>query len=698
MASRKGKRIEPRFAEAPGAPRAKKDSAGGPPKRRPEAKTSNLGNAARKPARAAKRRGAGWRKARRFGYWSLVACLWACIGFAGLVGFHAAQLPQMSQWAVPDRPPNVRIVSAEGKLLANRGLTGGESLRLDEMSPWLPMAAIAIEDRRFNSHFGLDPVGFARAMAANLLSGRIAQGGSTLTQQLAKNLFLEPDRTLGRKIQEAILALWLETEFTKDEILELYLNRVYFGSGAFGVDAAARRYFAKSARELTLGEAAMIAGLVKAPSRLSPAKDPQAARERAALVLAAMRREGFIDAEDEEKALARTSKEARRYVGGLAQYAADMAMTELPRLIGEVHADLIVETTLLAGPQLAAEKAVVDALAGPGAKLGVRQGALVAMKGDGGIVALVGGRDHAASQFNRAVDAKRQPGSAFKPIVWLAALEAGMAPTTLRRDAPVRIGNWSPENHDGKYRGPVTLASAIALSLNTVSAQLVAELGPDAVAATAARLGIASPLQRNATLALGTSEVSLLELTAAHAAFANGGRLTRPWLVRRVMTSGGKILYERKTATAERVVGERELPMMNEMLSAVLDSGTGRRARLAGRPAAGKTGTSQNSRDAWFVGYTAQLTAGVWVGNDDGAPMKDVTGGGLPAEAWARFMTAALKDTPPAALPGTFRPLLFARPQTRPGADEEAPGVAMSLTEPPRKPRNLIEFLFGRQG
>jgi penicillin-binding protein 1A len=263
----------------------------------------------------------------------------------------------------------VRIVSAEGKLLANRGLTGGESLRLDEMSPWLPMAAIAIEDRRFNSHFGLDPVGFARAMAANLLSGRIAQGGSTLTQQLAKNLFLEPDRTLGRKIQEAILALWLETEFTKDEILELYLNRVYFGSGAFGVDAAARRYFAKSARELTLGEAAMIAGLVKAPSRLSPAKDPQAARERAALVLAAMRREGFIDAEDEEKALARTSKDARRYVGGLAQYAADMAMTELPRLIGEVQADLIVETTLLAGPQLAAEKAVVDALAGPGAKL-----------------------------------------------------------------------------------------------------------------------------------------------------------------------------------------------------------------------------------------------------------------------------------------------------------------------------------------
>jgi penicillin-binding protein 1A len=721
MATRKGKRIEPRFADKPAgadrlarAPAAKAGKAR-PVQEKPDVKTPDRKtrrapsaiSGARTPTRRVPRH-LIWSRLRRFAYWSLVAGVWTGIGLACIVGFYAAQLPQMSQWAVPDRPPNVRVVSAEGKLLANRGLTGGESLRLDEMSPWLPMAAIAIEDRRFNRHFGIDPMGFARAMFANAFSGRIAQGGSTLTQQLAKNLFLEPDRTIGRKVQEAVLALWLETQFSKDELLELYLNRVYFGSGAWGVDAAARRYFAKSARDLTLAEAAMIAGLVKAPSRLSPANDPKAARERASLVLAAMRREGFITAEDAEKALARTPAQARRYVGGAAQYVADMAMGELPALIGDVRADLIVETTILAGAQSAAEKALADALAGPGAKLGAGQGALAALKGDGAIVALVGGRDYAASQFNRAIDARRQPGSAFKPVVWLAALEAGMSPATLRRDAPVRIGNWTPENYDGKYRGPVTLADAMALSLNSIAAQLVAEIGPDAVAATAARLGIASPLQKNASIALGTSEVSLMEMTAGYAAFANGGARARPFLVRRVMTASGKVLYERKAAAAARAVGPREVAMMNDMLAGVLASGTGRRARLGARPAAGKTGTSQNSRDAWFVGYTAQLTAGVWLGNDDGAPMKDVTGGGLPAEIWAKFMTAALKDTPVAALPGAWQPLIAAKPAPRPDGREEAPAIAAALDDDhegviegqPRqkRPRNLLEFLFGRKG
>lgn len=598
----------------------------------------------------------------------------------------------------------MRIVSIDGDLVANRGATGGEAMRLGDMSPYLPMAVIAIEDRRFNSHFGIDPVGLGRAMIANLVSGRLVQGGSTLTQQLAKNLFLEPKRTLGRKIQEAVLALWLETQFSKDEILELYLNRVYFGSGAYGVDAAARRYFNKSAGEVTLAEAALLAGLLKAPSRLSPANDPDAAGERAQTVLAAMRQSGYITDREAARSMSMQAQRAKSYWSGSQHYVADMIMKELPGLVGALDRDIVVETTIDLDLQRHAGKIIAQAIDGNGKRHRVGQGALVCMSGNGEIRALVGGRDYAVSQFNRAADAKRQPGSAFKPFVYLAAIEAGRTPQTVRTDTRVRIGDWVPENHDREYHGDVTLKYALAHSLNTVAAQLVMEVGPRAVTETAHRMGIRSPLQRNASIALGTSEVSLLELTSAYAPFANGGFGVAPSLIRRIRTERGDILYERDPKPGVRVVGARELAMMNDMLTETVRTGTGRSARIAGWEAAGKTGTTQNARDALFVGYTPRLITAVWFGNDDGSPMRGISGGGLPARIWALLMEEAHRRTVPSALPGAANPEIAAVPVFRPRYGDAAPRDG----NPPRngvrpvgelgrteRPRGILDLLFG---
>ena len=609
---------------------------------------------------------ARWRLLRRAVYWSSVIGIWGAIAVVCVVGYYALQLPQMSTWSVPARPPNARIVSVDGDLVANRGvssaITGGEAMRLDEMSPYLPKAVIAIEDRRFHYHFGIDPIGLARAMASNLFAGRLVQGGSTLTQQLAKNLFLEPERTIERKIQEAVLAIWLETKFSKDEILELYLNRVYFGSGAYGADAAARHYFDKSARDLTLGEAALIAGLLKAPSRLSPARDAKAAEERAQVVLSAMLEEGYVTEREVAAALSMKPEKAKRYWSGSQHYVADMVMAQLPELIGKYRGDVVVQTSIDLDLQTSAEHAIGAALKEAGSKRSVGQGALVALDGTGAIRALVGGREYADSQFNRATDAKRQPGSAFKPIVYLTALEAGRTPESVRRDAPVKIGSWTPENYDREYRGPVTLSEALAESLNTVAAQLVMEVGPKSVSQTAHRLGITSKIANNASIALGTSEVSLMELTGAYAPFANGGYRVTPFLIDRVTSIDGKLLYQRNPAPAPQVVGPRELGMMNAMLSRVVTSGTGKAAQVSGWQVAGKTGTTQNSRDALFVGYTANLIAGIWFGNDDGKPMKRVTGGSLPAQTWSNFMRSAHKGVPVALLPGGFVPESVALP------------------------------------
>lgn len=626
-------------------------------------------------------------------YWSFVLGIWAMVAVTGVIAYYGAQLPQTSSWSVPERPPNAKIVSLDGALIANRGVTGGEAMMLGEMSPYIPMAVIAIEDRRFQSHFGFDPIGFTRAMVTNLFSGRLAQGGSTLTQQLAKNLFLKPERTFERKVQELILAVWLETKYSKDEILELYLNRVYFGSGAYGVDAAARRYFQKSARDVSLAEAAIIAGLLKAPSRLSPAKNPQLAKERAQLVLAAMRREGFVTRNETSRALSMKPKKAKRYWSGSQHYVADLVMKELPGLIGNLQGNVIVDTTIDLKLQTLAGKIISDTLSKRGKKLDVSQGALIALDANGAIRAMVGGNEYADSQFNRATDAMRQPGSAFKPFVYLTALEQGATPSSIRVDAPVKIGNWTPRNYDKKYRGDVTLTTALAKSLNTIAAQLTMEVGPNAVVTTARRLGINSKLQQNASIALGTSEVNLMELTGAYAPFANGGYRVTPHIIKRVKDINGNILFERKNAHSDQVVGARELGMMNTMLQQVVVAGTGKAARIKGWQVAGKTGTSQNSRDGLFVGYTANLITGVWYGNDDGKPTNKMTGGSIPAQSWKKFMTAALENIPTADLPGNYISEISIVPTLRPSRNLafNKRSKDRSIYTPPRRETRLTK-------
>ncbi len=585
--------------------------------------------------------------------WCFVLAIWGAIAVAGYVGYVALRMPQASTWDIPQRPPNVRIIDRNGFLIANRGTTGGEALSLKEMSPWIPKAVVAIEDRRFYDHYGVDPIGIARAMVTNIIHSRSKQGGSTLTQQLAKNLFLSPDRTLERKVQEALLALWLEHKYTKDQILEMYLNRVYLGSGAYGVEAASRRYFGKSAKDVDLMEAATLAGLLKAPSRLSPARDPKAANDRAKLVLAAMKEEGMVN--DREVAMAEAEPMARpqSYWTGSENYVADQVVQQLPFLIGETDKDIVVETTLDMTLERAAEEAIRTQISENGDKRNVSQGALVSIDKSGAIRAMVGGVDYAQSQFNRATDAKRQPGSTFKPFVYLAALEAGRTPNSIRNDAPVRIGNWTPRNYGGKYMGEVTLTTALSHSLNSVAAQLIMEVGTDKVIEVAHRLGIHSALSDNASIALGTSEVSLLELTGAFVPFANGGYKPQLRLISKVEDTNGKTIYDFGEITANRVVEPDIVGMMNAMLEQTVENGTARKAAID-RPAAGKTGTSQDFRDAWFIGYTTDYVTGIWFGNDDGHPMKTISGGSLPVRAWKSYMTVAEKSLPVLPLPGNY--------------------------------------------
>ena len=602
----------------------------------------------------------------RLVYWGFVLGLWGGVAIAGLFAYYASQLPPIDQLAVPKRPPNIAILADDGSLIANRGDTGGAAVRLSELPPYLPKAFVAIEDRRFYSHFGIDPIGIGRAVIRDVTGRGGMEGGSTLTQQLAKNLFLTQERTLSRKIQEAILALWLERKYSKDQILELYLNRVYFGSGAFGVEAAAQKYFGKSARQVTLSEAAVLAGLMKSPTRLAPNRNLTAANERAAQVITAMAEQGHITEAMAKLALASPAQVVHDKSAGSINYAADYVMDMLDDTVGAIDEDIVVTTTLDPRMQAAAEHALTDELNAKGDKFGVEQGALVALDPDGAVKAMVGGRNYADSQFNRAVAAKRQPGSTFKPFVYLSALEKGLTPDTVREDAPISVKGWKPEDYSREYFGPVTLTRALALSLNTVAVRLGLEVGPKTVARVAHRLGITSELDPNASIALGTSAVTPLELVSAYDAFANGGIGVQPHVIARVRTANGKLLYARKNANFGRVIDPQYVAMMNAMMEETLLTGTARKAELPGWQAAGKTGTSQDWRDAWFVGYTSALTAGVWLGNDDNSPTKKTSGGNLPVEIWSRFMKAALEGVPPAELPsGVWRNVDHAGRPTR---------------------------------
>ncbi|WP_235981636.1 transglycosylase domain-containing protein [Methylobrevis albus] len=623
-----------------------------------------------------RRRGGLFRFLRGTIYWGMVLGIWGVIVGLGVLGYYAAHLPATSEWSVPKRPPNVEILDADGRLIANRGDTGGEAIRLEQLPPYLPQAVIAIEDRRFYSHFGIDPLGLARAVVVNLTAGDVVQGGSTLTQQLAKNLFLEPDRTIGRKMQEVVLALWLEWNYGKDEILEMYLNRVYLGAGAYGVDGAARRYFGKPATEVNVSEAATLAGLLRAPSRYAPTRNPELAARRAETVLAVMAQEGYISAREAETAVSDPARVVSDHVARAENYVADWVMDLLPGYVGAIRTDLVVETTVDVGMQDAAEAALKQTLAEEGTKQGISQGALVAIDGDGAVRALVGGRDYGQSQFNRAVSARRQPGSAFKPFVFLAALERGWSPDSVMVDEPITIRGWQPKNYTKDFLGPVSLTTALAKSINTVAARLAAEVGPANVTRTARRLGIVSKLHDSPSIALGTAEVTPLEITAAYVPFSNGGFGVIPYVVSRILDADGKVLFQRNGDGPGRVASPEAIGAMNRMLQATIETGTGRKAMLDGRPAGGKTGTSQEFRDAWFIGYTTGLTAGVWMGNDDGKPTDKVTGGSVPAIAWKRFMTAATAGRAVQPLPGTWlgAPAVLAAP----------PAVAMPQSAPPR--------------
>ena len=597
-------------------------------------------------------------KGRRVGLTKICAllCLWTLILGAVVLGYFALTLPDTSELTRAQRRPSVTILAADGGLLTTYGDLFGQPLTLKEMSPYLPKAVIATEDRRFYSHFGVDPIALVRASFANLSAGHVVQGGSTITQQLAKNLFLTPERSLTRKIQESLLALWLEHRFTKNQILEIYLNRVYLGAGTYGVDAAAHRYFNKSAKQTNLYESAAIAGLLKAPTRLNPTRDRDKAAARTAQVLAKMVETGFVtDKEVAAASKAGASLAAVAVSRPGARYFADWVAEQLGDFADAGNRDLTVVTTLDPRMQAEAEATMADIIAREGSKMALRQGALVAMSPDGAVRAMVGGRDYNESQFNRATQAQRQPGSAFKPFVYLAGLDAGLRPFDQFVDAPIRVGSWQPRDNIGRYQGEMTLAEGLAQSINTIAVQVAQRAGIRNVVAAAHRLGISSELAPEMSLALGTNEVNLLELVSAYAPFANGGNGAWPHAIAEIRDGAGKIVFRRSGSGLGRVVSPELAGTMNEMLSAVIGHGTGRSAALP-RPAAGKTGTTQDYRDAWFIGYTADLVAGVWLGNDDNAPMNKVTGGSLPAETWRRFMLAATRAMPVRALPSAPLP------------------------------------------
>lgn len=552
------------------------------------------------------------------------------------------------------REPAVTLADREGRVLAVRGPLYARAVALESLPEHVPQAFLAIEDQRFYQHTGVDFRGVARALWRNFRAGATVEGGSTITMQLVKNLMLSPDRELRRKIQEMRLARALERQLSKTEILELYLNRIYLGARAYGIEAAAERYFDKSATELTLAEAALLAALPKAPSRLDPTVNLDAARARAAQVLAAMEEAGYITATQHAEALAEPAEPVADTSDPNATsnwgHAFDMALSEAQRLVPGDIPDLVIRTTLDPTLARAANETVERVLSEQGEAANAGEAAIVLLAPDGAIRAFAGGRDYRDSQFNRAVQAQRQPGSAFKPIVFAAALEAGYDPSSAVWDEPVDLEGWTPQNFSGSYRGLVTLQEALKRSINTVAVQVADEVGIGRIVEMGHRLGIRSDLPELPAIALGAAEVNLVELTAAYSVFANDGQRRAPYFILSITNSRGDVLYEHRDPGAERALETDTARAMSTMLQDVVMTGTGRRAALPGRASAGKTGTSQSFRDAWFIGYTADYTAGVWVGNDDDSPMENVTGGGLPAEIWRDFMVRVHEGLPARAL------------------------------------------------
>jgi penicillin-binding protein 1A len=570
----------------------------------------------------------------------LYAGIVGLVGLVVAVGVAMASLPGYAQLTKrSDLGQMIRMRSSNGTVLVSLGPSFGEWLRYDDIPPQMRAAMIAVEDRRFRSHIGVDPLGVARSVKVRFQAGRWTQGGSTITQQLARNIFLTNSRTFGRKVKEAVLALAIERKFSKDQILELYLNRVYFGGGAYGIDAASRRFFGHSAETLSLGEAAIIAGLVKAPSNYAPTADAEAARQRSGVVLKSMVDNGFVSAaaaasvDPAEIRLQPTVKQ------NSVRYFTDWAMPQLDTLIDETSDPIDVWTTLDANMQTAAERAI-SANTPKGA-----QGALVALDRDGAVRAMVGGRDYVDSLYNRATQAERQPGSAFKLFVYLAALESGMKPTDTIVDEPVNIDGWRPRNATRTHQGPVTLREAFARSINTISAKIGDNLGFSTIADMARRFGISGKISTYPSMVLGTSDVRLIDMTRAFASVANRGVGVSPYAIRRVVTADGRQLYQHQDDEDRVLVAPWVAAEMTDLLQSAVLTGTGRAAQI-GRPVAGKTGTTTSNKDGWFIGFSSGITAGVWMGRDDAKPIAGLQGGTAPARAFHDFMIRAVARRP----------------------------------------------------
>jgi penicillin-binding protein 1A len=553
----------------------------------------------------------------------------------------------------------VTFTDADGEIIGRRGIRQDDAIPLSEISPYVIKAVLATEDARFFDHFGVDVIGTFRAIIQNARANDVVQGGSSLTQQVAKNLFLSPERTIRRKVHEAFLSLWIEARLSKEEILKLYLDRSYLGGGAYGIEAASQFYFGKSVRDITLPEAAMLAGLFKAPTKYAPHNNLAVSRARANTVLYRMLDAGFITQGELLEARRNPAVAIAQSIADSPNWFLDWAYRDTLKVIDEkgITGDFVLEvkTTINLPLQTSAQNIINEELALNGEPYHITQGAAVVMSPDGAVRAIVGGKDYETSQFNRATDALRQSGSSFKPFVYMAALLNGYTPDDKVVDGPVSVGNWSPRNYTEKYKGRTTLTNALAHSYNSIPVKIMIDIGRSAIIETAHLAGIRGELETWAPMVLGTSALSLMDLTTGYIPFASGGFPATPYAVLEIRRSNGDVLYQRNaeaTALPRRVFPEEKVAELNTMLSAVVKSGTGRRADLGFAPQGGKTGTNQGYRDAWYIGYTGHYVTGVWYGNDDFTPMKEVTGGLIPAPTWKRIMLEAERGLQPIGLAG----------------------------------------------
>ena len=626
---------------------------------------STRGSTARKRRTATKRVRSNAKKQSNQGFFS-ARRLWVWFGslvFTGIIlgllllAWLASELPPLDKLESYDKPPGIRVYDSSKQLIGSYGHVVGNYVAYDEIPKTVIDALLATEDRRFFEHDGVDPWGILRALVRNISAGGVVQGGSTITQQLAKNTFLTPARTLKRKIQEVMLSIWIENHFSKEKILEIYLNRVYLGAGNYGIDAAAYHYFDKSVKELTLQESALLVGLLKAPSRYAPTRDKELSFKRTKQVILNMKDAEMLNDRAASEAIG-TFEEAirlKKETGKGHQYYADWVVDLIPEHIGQVSGDLEVYTTLDPKLQAMAEEKIKALMEKSGLPRKATQAALLTMTPEGAVKAMVGGLNYAESQFNRVTQAKRQPGSAFKLFVYLAALEWGMTPNSWVVDRPIRFGGWAPKNYNGRYMGDMKLREAFFRSVNTVAVQLAKQAGIGQVIELANRLGIQEPLEPNLSLSLGTSEITMLEMVGAYAHLANDGRKMKPYAIRKIASQKGEVLYEHTGKEMKgNVLRGNVVRMMNDLMTDTVSYGTGKAASF-GRPAAGKTGTSQNSRDAWFIGFTPQYVTGVWVGNDDNSPTDKITGGSLPAQMWRQVMAEAHKGKPIMNIPQHFQ-------------------------------------------